>query len=113
MPAAPSATRKWSLRSLRSPSRQGSRFMRGISVETPQCESAGGQQRRGIALHRLRLGARGQLHLAERVALFGGNAHAAGNYLGHTRDVGAAAAHQDLLRLLAPGTGGEIRSEER
>ena len=55
-------------------SRQGSRFMRGMSVETPQGEATGGQERRGVALHGLRLGARGQLHLAERVALLGRDA---------------------------------------
>src|SRR5580698_5305025 len=104
MAAPPSATRNLSLRSLRLLSRWGSRFMRGISVETPQGESTGCQQRRGIALHRLRLGARGQLHLAERIALLGGDADAAGDDLRHAGDVGAAAAHQDLLGLLTPGT---------
>src|SRR4029077_3568073 len=106
--ATPSATRNASLRSLRCASRQGRRFIRGMSVETPQCETAGGEQCRGITLHRLRLGARGQLHLAERVALLGGNPHAAGNHLGNARDVGAAAAHHNLLGLLASGTGSEI-----
>src|SRR5215475_8238850 len=106
--ATPSATRNASLRSLRWPSRQGSRFIRGMSVETPQGEATGGKERRGVALHRLRLGARGQSHLAERVALLGGDTHAAGNHFGDAGDVGAAAAHQDLLRLLAPRAGGEI-----
>jgi hypothetical protein len=49
----------------------------------------------------LRLRARGQLHLAERIALLGGDADAAGDDVGDARDVGAAAADQDLLRLLA------------
>src|SRR5579862_1947055 len=106
--ATPSATRKASLRSLRWPSRQGSRFMRGISVETPQCEPARRQERGGIALHRLRLGTGRQLHLAERIALLGGDPYAAGNHFGDARDVGAAAAHQDLLGLLAPRAGCEI-----
>ena len=78
--------------------------MRGMSVETPQCEAAGGQQRRGVALHGLRLGARGQFHLAERVALLGGDADAALDHIRDARDVGAAAADQDLLRLLAPAS---------
>src|SRR2546430_4393987 len=80
-----------------------------MSVKTPQCEPTGCQQCRGIALYRLRLGARGQLHLTERVALLGRNSHAAGDHLRHARDVGAATAHQDLFRLLAPGAGREVK----
>src|SRR5579862_546482 len=95
--ATPKETAKASLRSLRCSSRHGSRFMRGMSVEAPQCETTGSQERRGIALHGLRLGAGGQLHLAERIALLGGDAHPARNDVGDARDVGAAAAHQDLL----------------
>src|SRR3979409_2354142 len=93
----PSATVKATLRSLRSCSRQGSRFMRGMSVETPQCEAAGREERRGIALHGLGLGAGGQLHLAEGVALFGCDADAARDHVSHARNVGAAAADHDLL----------------
>src|SRR4029077_19706669 len=106
--ATPSATTNLSLRSLRLLSRWGSRFMRGISVKTPQGEATRREQRRGVALHRLRLGARGELHLAKWVALLGGNAHAAGNHFGHARNVGAAAAHQDFLGLLAPRAGGQV-----
>src|SRR5215475_9888521 len=98
----PIATPKAIFRSLRSSSRQGSRFMRGMSVEAPQCEPTGCQQRRGIALNGLGLGPGGQFHLAQGIALFGRNTHPAGNHVGHARDVGATAADHDLLRLLPP-----------
>src|SRR2546423_12069858 len=98
---APSATVKASFRSLRSSSRHGSRFMRGMSVETPQCEATGREERRGIALHGLRLGAGRQLHLAERIAFLRRDTHPAGDDIGHSGDVGAAAADHDLLGLLA------------
>src|SRR5215470_3161651 len=101
--APPSATMKWSLRSRRCSARQGSRFMRGMSVETPQSEATGRQQGGGVALHGLRLRARGELHLSERIALLGRDADAARDHVGDPGDVGAAAAHQDLLRLLATG----------
>src|SRR5882757_3552258 len=100
----PSATVKASLRSLRSSSRQGSRFMRGMSVEAPQCEPAGREKRRGIALDGLGLGAGGQFHLAERIALLGRDPDPAGDDVGHARDVGATTADHDLLRLLASRT---------
>src|SRR5262249_38750624 len=96
------ATVNASLRSLRCSSRQGSRFMRGMSVETPQCEAAGREQRRGIALHGLSLGAGGQLHLAERIAFFRRDADAARNDIRDAGNVGAAATDHDLLGLLAP-----------
>src|SRR5215213_5946995 len=105
---APSATMKAILRSLRCASRQGSRFIRGISVEAPQCEATGGEQCRGITLYGLRLGARGQSHLAEWIALLSGNSDAARNDVGNPRNVCAAAADQDLLRLLASGARGEV-----
>src|ERR1700750_65885 len=91
MSAPKTPTVKASLRSLRCCSRQGSRFMRGMSVEAPQGEAAGGQQGRRVALHGLgaRLGRK--LHLAERVAAIGGDADPALHHVGHTGDVGAAA----------------------
>src|SRR5688572_17920067 len=92
--AAPSDTVKASLRSLRCSARQGSRFMRGMSVETPQGEPAGGEEGSGIALHGLRLGAGRQFHLAERIALLRGNAHAARDHIRHARDVRATAADE-------------------
>src|ERR1700730_14418750 len=104
----PSATVKATFRSLRSCSRQGSRFMRGMSVETPQCEATGREERRSIALHCLSLGAGGQLHLSERIALLRRNAHPAGDDIGHARNVGAAAADHDLLRLLAARDGCQV-----
>ncbi len=73
--------------------------MRGMSVEASQRKAAGGEQGRGVALHRLGLGAGGELHLAERIALLGGDADAAGDHVGDARNVGAAAADQDLLGL--------------
>src|SRR5215813_6404021 len=93
--AMPTATANATLRSLRSSSRQGSRFMRGISVETPQGEATGGEERSGIALHGLSLGAGGQLHLPERITLLGGNTDAARNHISHARDVGATATDHD------------------
>src|SRR6185312_14841305 len=97
-----------SLRSLRFASRWGSRLMRGMSVEAPQRQSTRRQQGGRIALHRLRLGARGQLHLSERLTLLRGDADAAGDDFRHARDVGTAAADQDLLRLLASGARGKV-----
>src|ERR1700760_2772171 len=104
--AAPSPMRNCIWRSRRCASRQGRRFIRGMSVEAPQGEAAGRQQRRGVALDRLGPGAGGQFHLAERIALLGGNADAAGDHVGDAGDVGAATAYQQLLRLLTPGGGG-------
>src|SRR4051812_30137461 len=95
------ATTNASFRSLRSSSRQGSRFMRGISVEAPQGETAGGQKCRGIALHRLCLGARREFHLSERIALLGRDTHPARDDVRDARNVGAATAHQNFFRLLA------------
>src|SRR5215470_10582363 len=95
-----SATKNSFLRCWRSSARQGSRFMRGISVEAPQRETAGGQQRRGIAIHALRLGARRDLHLSERIADLRLDPDAAADHVGDARDVRAAAADQDLVRLL-------------
>src|SRR6185437_1390817 len=106
--APPSAIVKWTLRSRRSASRQGSRFMRGISVEAPQRETAGGEERRGVALDRLRLGSRGEPHLAERVAALGSDPDTARDHVGDARDVRAAAADENLLRLLAPGPRSEV-----
>src|ERR1700761_7308836 len=104
----PSATVKAIFRSLRSSSRQGSRFMRGMSVEAPQCEAAGREERRGIALYGLGLGAGGQFHLAQGIALLGRDTHPAGDHIGDARDVGAATADHDLLRLLAAGARGQV-----
>src|ERR1051325_4542832 len=73
-------------RALRRSSRQGSRLMRAMSVEAPQGESACHQQRRGLALHELGLGARGHLHLAEGVADHGRHAHLLGDALGRAGD---------------------------
>src|SRR5215469_374813 len=106
--APPSQSVKWSLRSRRSASRQGSRFMRGMSVEAPERETAGREERRGVALDRLRLGSRGEPHLAERVAALGGDPDAARDHIGDARDVRAAAADENLLGLLAPRPRGEI-----
>src|SRR5262247_1374899 len=99
--AAPNPTKKASLRSLRCSSRHGSRFMRGMSVETPQCEAASRQQSRGVALHGLRLGAGGQLHLTERIAFLGRDTHTTRDDVGHAGNVGATAADQDFFGLLA------------
>src|SRR3954471_22168155 len=104
----PSATMKAIFRSLRSSSRQGSRFMRGMSVEAPQCESAGREKRRGIALHGLGLRAGGQFHLAQGVPLLGRNAHPAGNHIRDSGNVGAATADHDLLRLLPTRPGSQV-----
>src|ERR1700683_5202415 len=93
----PNATRKASLRSRRCSSRQGSRLMRGISVKTPQREATSGEQSGCIALHGLGLGARGQLHLPERIAFFRRDADAARDHIRSTGGVGAAAAYQNLL----------------
>ena len=107
-PARRRATRKnsWRLR-LRSASRQGSRLILGMSVEAPQRQTARRQQRGRVLLHALRLGARRNLHLAERIAALGGDADPARDHVGDARNVGAAAADQDLLGLLAAGAGGE------
>src|SRR3984893_3107637 len=104
----PNATVKATFRSLRSSSRQGSRFMRGMSVETPQCEAAGREERRGIALHGLCLGAGGQLHLSERIAFLSRTAHPARDPIGNAGNVGAAAADHDLLGLLAARAGCQV-----
>src|SRR5262252_984692 len=110
--AAPSsATKNSFLRCWRSSARQGSRFMRGISVEAPQRETARGQQRRGIAIHALRLGSRRDLHLAERIADLGLDTDAAANDVRDAGDVRAAAADQDLIRLLASAARGEEELE--
>src|SRR5690606_13610807 len=101
-------TPKAFLRSVRCCSRHGSRFMRGMSVEAPQRQTAGGQQGSGIAVHVLGTRARGNAHLAERIALLGLDADAALHHIGHAGDVGAAAAHQHFLRLLAAGAGGQV-----
>src|SRR6185437_12700926 len=106
--AAPRATMNLTLRSLRSSSRQGSRFMRGMSVEAPQCEATSREQGGGIALHGLRFGAGGQFHLSEWIAFFRLDAYAAGDHVGNARNVGAAAADDDLLRLLAARAGGQV-----
>src|SRR5689334_15201957 len=104
----PNATTNASLRSLRCSSRQGSRFMRGMSVETPQSEAARREERGGVTLDGLSLGARRQLHLSERVAFLRRDADAARNHVGHPRDIGAAAADHDLLGLLTPRAGGQV-----
>ena len=70
-------------------------------VEAPQCEPTRSEQRGGVFLDRLRLGARGQFHLAERIAALGGNSDPARDHVIDTGNVGAATAHQDLFRLLA------------
>src|SRR5690606_8808972 len=99
-PTAP-APNSWRRR-LRSASRHGSRLILGMSVEAPQCQTAGGQQRRRILLHRLGFGLLADLHLTERIAALRFDADSALNYLSGARDVCAAAADQDLLGLLAP-----------
>src|SRR5579883_3603875 len=106
--APPSAIVKWSLRSRRSASRQGRRFMRGMSVEAPEREPSGGEERRGVALDRLRLRARGEPHLPQRIAALGRDAYAARDHVGNAWNVRAAAADEDLLRLLAPGPRSQI-----
>src|SRR5690349_19461827 len=98
-------TVKASLRSLRCCSRQGSRFMRGMSVEAPQGEAAGSEQRRRVALHGLRARLGRKLHLAERIAALGGDADTALHDLGHSGHVRAAAADEDAVRLLTSRTG--------
>src|SRR5215468_5367763 len=102
-----SATKNSFFRCWRSAARQGSRFMRGMSVEAPQRETARGQQRRSVAIHALRLGARRDFHLAERIADLGLDADAAADHVRDARDVRAAAADQDLIRLLASAARGE------
>src|SRR4051794_27888118 len=81
--------------------------MRGMSVEAPQRETAGGQQSRRVAIHALRLGARRNLHLSERIADLGLNTDAATDHVRDAGDVRAAAANEDLIRLLASAAGGE------
>src|SRR3954469_5026087 len=100
-------TVKASFRSLRCCSRQGSRFMRGMSVEAPQGEAAGGEQRRRVALHGLRARLGRKLHLAERVPAFGGDADAALDHVGDPGHVGAATADEDAVGLFAPRARGE------
>src|ERR1700683_4736802 len=97
----PNATRKASLRSRRCSSRQGSSLMRGISVKTPQREATSGEQRGCIALYGLGLCARGKLHWPEGIAFFRRDADAARDHIRSTGDIGAAAAHQNFLRLFA------------
>src|SRR5271170_6392236 len=109
--APPSHTRKVTRRSLRSWSRQGSRFMRGISVEAPQGQTAGGQQRRRITLHGLGAGARRKFHLAERIALFGRDTHAALDDIGDAGHVTAPAADQNFFRLFAAAARSQIELE--
>src|SRR5262249_19030626 len=110
--AAPSsATKNSFLRCWRSSARQGSRFMRGISVEAPQRETTRGQQRRGVAIYALRLGARRDLHLSERIADLCLDADAAADHVRDARDVRAAAADEDLIRLLASAARGEKELE--
>src|SRR5213075_243764 len=107
--AAPAIeTRNSFLRCCRSAARQGSRFMRGMSVEAPQREAACGQQRRRVPVDALRLGAARDLHLAERLAAQRLDTDAAANHVRYARDVSAAAADEYLIRLLAAAA----RSEE-
>ena len=94
--------RRW-----RSSSRHGQQVNTWHVVETPQCQAAGGQQRGGVLRHALRLGLGRNLHLAERIAALGRDADAARDHVGDAGDVGAAAADQDLLRLLATAAGGQ------
>src|SRR5580765_6923879 len=82
-----------------------------MSVEAPQRETASGQQRRGVAIHALRLGARRNLHLSERIADLSLNTDAAADHIRNARDVRAAAADEDLVRLLAAAAGGEEELE--
>src|SRR5512139_618763 len=97
----------WRLR-LRSASRHGSRLILGMSVEAPQRQTAGSEQRGRVLLHALRQRAGRDLHLPERVAALRRDADAARDHVRDARDVGAAAADQDLLGLLAARARGEV-----
>src|SRR5688572_12495732 len=79
-----------------------------MSVEAPQRETAGGEERRRILLHALRECAGRDLHLAERVATLRRDADPARDDIGDTGDVRAAATDQDLLGLLATGARREV-----
>src|SRR5579859_6506614 len=61
-------TLNWRWRSLRRSSRQGRRFMRAMSVEAPEGQAAGDQERRRFGACELGLGAGRHLHLSEGVA---------------------------------------------
>src|SRR5215471_3285625 len=100
--AAPSsATRNSFFRCWRSSARQGSRFMRGISVEAPQRKAAGGQQSRRISVDALRLRARRHFHLPQRITDLRLDTDATSDDVRDARDVRAAAADEDLIWLLA------------
>src|SRR5262249_38088565 len=70
-------------------------------VEAPQREPASSQQGSRVAVDTLRLGARRDLHLPERIADLRQDADAAPDHVRYARDVRAAAADQNLIRLLA------------
>src|SRR5690606_30393998 len=95
----PRMTRNCCWRSRRSSSRQGSRLMRGMSVEAPHGEAAGNDQRHGVVLHQLRLGLGRQLHLAERVAQHRGGADALLDILDGAGNRGAATADNELVQF--------------
>src|SRR5512143_2340067 len=107
MTAPNSAMKNSFLRFWRSSARQGSRFIRGMLVEAPQREPAGGQQRGRVPIDALGFGATRNLHLSQRITDRRRDANSATDDVGDARDVGAAAAHENLIRLLTTAARGE------
>src|SRR5690606_24752673 len=106
--APPVAMRKSRWRFFLSSARHGRRLMGGMLVEAPQCKSARRRQRGGVLVHALRFRLRSYFHLPQGIADFRRDAHAAGDYVRNTRNIGASAANQDHVGLLASASGCEV-----
>src|SRR6476659_7988768 len=105
--AAAAAMPKFLRRCLRCSSRHGSRFIRGMLLEAPQRQAEGREQRGGILHHALRFRFGRNFHLPERIAAHRVDADPARDEVVYARDVGAAAADDDLIGLLPAAAGGE------